>query len=170
MKSHLLTISFLFFTSAVFGQQKVEKFMDSNFKQCDPSVARYYSISEKKDSVWHEKAYYIPEKTLEMDGYYVEGQRNGHFLFLYPDGKPKEQGLFVKNKREGIHLRFHENGMMQDSTKYLNGKVIGNAFSWFENGSPSAKMALDTLGNETGYAIRYFVNKIFRMKVNLARA
>jgi hypothetical protein len=158
-KCFFLALFLILIYSALHAQQKVERFYDANWKECAPSAARYYSVRINQDSMWHQQDFYIPEKVLQMDGYYKEGIKHGMFTYFHLNGRIQSYGKFKNDKREGVHVRFYESGMMADSTHFRGGSIVGNNFSWFENGTPSAKMAFDTVGNQAGFTVRYFMNK-----------
>jgi antitoxin component YwqK of YwqJK toxin-antitoxin module len=137
MKSLLLT---LFLIAASFcNAQKIEKYFDYLWKECEPNSARFYAHIEKTDSGWHRSDYFIHEKKLQMDGTYEDVDckiANGRFYFFHANGVIESTGNYVHGKKDGLWLSNHPNGMISDSTVYLNGKPFGNSLSWFENGYP----------------------------------
>lgn len=142
------------------SQNKIEKYFDLNWKECDPFIARYYSIQVKEDTVWHRNDFYIPEKTLQMDGYLKDGYKEGWFTYFHVNGKISSKVFFKNGKKNGLVLSFYEDGKKKDSTYYLQDAIIGNAFSWFRNGELKTTMTLDSLGNQQGGYTSYFENKL----------
>ena len=69
MRSLMMALTLL--TTLVAGAQKYEDKMDHNFKPATLN-ARYYVVTEKTDSGWHRKAWYLPELGMAMDGRFAD--------------------------------------------------------------------------------------------------
>ena len=144
------------------AQEKIERFFDYSWKLCDPSIARYYSVKVKQDSVWHQQDYFIKEKHLQMEGYYTdttEKIKHGLFMFFHSNGILKSKGRYDHNKKEGLWVGYHDNGMMSDSAVYLDDIIVGDAASWYADGNVQAEEKMDTIGAGTGIYIGYFENE-----------
>jgi antitoxin component YwqK of YwqJK toxin-antitoxin module len=159
----ILSFFFLLYSSHLFSQ-KIEQYYDYNWKVTTPSSARYYSIIEKKDSLWSRKDYFIYEKSLQMVGNYKEAEcktEEGRFTYYHSNGVIESTGNYKNGKRDGLWYRYHTNKLMYDSVTYNMGNVVGvrqrlhrNGFpmdstvlqadgsgvevSWFDNGNPSS--------------------------------
>jgi antitoxin component YwqK of YwqJK toxin-antitoxin module len=151
-KNHFMRFYFLvvFILCVItsFSQKKEEGY-DAQFKPT-PYAARYYVITEKKDSLWYREAYYLPEKSLYMEGSYKdEDCKISHGLFRwYHDNKIlKEQGSFLYGQKEGEWLKFNNEGELTDSTNFVSGKKTGFGFSWHKNGIISDSTSFDGFGN-----------------------
>ncbi len=132
-----------FFCNILFAQ-KQETYYDYQWKQCDPLVARFYSIKEKTDSGWLRKDYYLGGLKLQMKALFSDSAcevHNGYMYFFYPNGTPSIIGRKLANKNEGLCLSYHYNGMMMDSAFFSNGNQIGNRIKWHPNGFPSDSIA-----------------------------
>lgn len=118
--------------------QKVEQYFDYAWKPTeDIGRARYYAVTEKQDSLWLRKDYFLQEKKLQMAGTYRDKETkvaHGRFQFFHATGSVESYGLFVNGKKHGPWLRFYNDGMMHDSTVYENGRIIGTSLGYHRNG------------------------------------
>lgn len=60
--------------------------------------------------------------------------QNGKFRYFYPNGNLSSVGNYVNGEKQGLWLWYHYNGMMSDSSFYEGGKVRGTSISWHNNG------------------------------------
>lgn len=144
--------------------QRIENFYDWQWKPVAANEARFYSLMEQKDSVWHRRDYYLRERMLQMDGSYKDSAckiAHGPFQYYHANEVLKSKGTYVNGKKQGLWVGYHDNRMMSDSAFYEGGNPVGLAMewhrsgyaadsslwnadgggvqvSWFENGSPSA--------------------------------
>src|SRR5262245_32526345 len=123
-------LAFILTVSSFISQsQTIEKFYDENWKETNNlQSARFYSLMEKKDSLWNQTDYFIFEKKIEMVGSYKDSLgkiRHGEFTWFYPNGNLEKKGSFDNNKREGQWIGYHANGNMSDSAFYVAGKRNG---------------------------------------------
>lgn len=135
--------------------QKTEEFYNANFK---PSKTgnRYYVITEKKDSLWERQAWYIPEKTPAMQGYYLDEAgktAHGKMTWYHPNRVPKSTGAYVNGKKEGTWLAWDDKGHMRDSATFVDGKLRGIRLQWHSNGMMSDSTEFDAAGN--GVEVRW---------------
>ena len=141
--------------------QTIEKYYNYNWKECDASEARFYSIMKKTDLGWHRQDYFITKKSLQMDGYYEDKDckiRNGKFHFFYANDKLEYEGSYVKDKKEGLWLSYHYNGVMSDSSYYYKGERVGTSIGWYSNGFISDSSVLDSTGK--GVFVSWFDNGV----------
>lgn len=121
------------------AQQKTEGYYDYDWKECEPSIARFFSQIEHKDSLWYRKDYFIREKKLQMQGAFHDKAckiGEGDFFYYHANGVLEQTGKYVKGKKQGLWISLHPNKMMHDSILYENGNPIGTALSWHSNGYP----------------------------------
>ncbi|MBL7739465.1 MAG: energy transducer TonB [Chitinophagaceae bacterium] len=157
MKKAFLILSCFSYLSGY--AQKIEKFYDYNWKRCDPSLARYFSLIEFKDSLWHRSDYYIRERKLQMQGAYRDSSsktEEGLFRHYHANGRLQAEGKYVNGKKQGIWLRYYNSGMMHDSVFYVNGQPSGTALGWYPNGNPKDSSAYKDDG--TAVKIEWFDN------------
>lgn len=99
--------------------------------------AQYYSITQKIDSGYLHKDYFVRGGKL-LNSLVCKDSlckiKNGEYIRFHPNGKLKTKGIFKLDKKEGIWLSYHFNGKMKDSAFYSNGNPIGKHLSWHENG------------------------------------
>src|SRR4051794_39139496 len=110
--------------------QKIEEFYDYNWKPCAPEKARFYTLIGKKDSLWLRQDFYIREKWLQMAGTYLDKETkvaHGKVTYYHPNKKIEGVGNFINGKRDGLWLWFYDNGMMSDSSHYKAGQLIGTS-------------------------------------------
>lgn len=132
-----IIVSLLLFTSFATVAQKKELYFDFRWKPCEPSVARYYAVVEKKDSLWHRLDYFINEKTVQMEGSFRDADctvEEGPFTYYHSNGVIESAGMYKNGKRHGPWFRYYDNKMISDSVTYDNGNVVGTRLQWHRNG------------------------------------
>ncbi|OQP59885.1 hypothetical protein A3860_35835 [Niastella vici] len=154
----LLVLLTVIFSSATFAQ-KMETYYDYRWKETTPNMARFLGVTEKTDSGWHRRDYFIQEKLLQMDGTYEDStckKANGHFRYFHPNGNLWSAGNYVHGKRDGLWVSYHYNGVMDDSISYDKGHKTGNCYGWYENGNMSDSSSWNPDGS--GVAVGWFNN------------
>lgn len=139
--------------------QKIEKYYNYLWKQCEPNASRFYSLIEKTDSGWRRRDYFIHERTLQMTGLYEDSTckiPNGTFYFFHANGILESAGTNVHGKKEGLWLSYYSNGMMHDSTLYANGNPSGASYAWHQNGYLSDSSIYNEDGS--GVEVSWFDN------------
>ena len=158
MKPLLTAFTFFVFCFSL-KAQKIEQFFDWKWQLTDASTARYYTLMEKKDTVWHRQDYFIHESRLQMDGSYQDPDSkiaHGYFHYYHANGQLASQGLYLKGKRQGLWLRYHDNGMLNDSAIYEQGNVVGTKMAWHRNGFLADSAVLNADGS--GVSVSWFDN------------
>lgn len=144
-KHHLLLI---FLPLGLFAQKKEEGF-DINFKPTQ-QTPRYFVTTEAKEGKWYREAFYIPEKTQAMEGWYLDEKckiPEGKVIWYHASRKLKSSGMYKNGKKDGTWVEYHSNGMMSDSANYLDGHVVGTSFSWGREGYLTDSAVYDGKGN-----------------------
>jgi antitoxin component YwqK of YwqJK toxin-antitoxin module len=116
---------------------KIEKFYNYNWKECNFSEARFYSLTIKTDSGYYRRDYFIKENALQMSGNFEDSLckiRNGSFFYFHPNKTIESYGKCIHGKKNGLWLKFHNNNVLADSTVFSLGKIVGTSLSWFPNG------------------------------------
>jgi len=132
--------------------QKIEKFYDFRWQECQLNAARFYSLTIKTDSGYYRTDYFIRENRLQMSGNFKDSTckiENGRFKYFHANGILESTGNYVEGKRDGLWLDFHNNGKMSDSTVFSQGKPVGIHLTWYENGYPFDSTNLKTDGSES---------------------
>jgi len=120
------------------NSQVEETFFDHNWRETTPDKGRFFRHSRHSDSGWVVQDYYLPKKSLQMKGLYLDSAKkimNGYFYFFYPNGQLSSAGVSKDGKKQGTWLSFHPNGFMSDSTVYdESGRPTGISLQWHSNG------------------------------------
>lgn len=130
--------------------QKITKYFDYNWKQCELPRARYISIIEWKDSIWQRDDYFIIERKLQMRGYYTDSATkvaHGKFYFFHPNGQVKSSGRYSYGRKEGIWRSYYADGSMEDSTFYRDGVPEGVSLGYYNNGYLSDSSVINKDGS-----------------------
>lgn len=138
--------------------QKIELYYDYTWHQTeDVGRARYYTLIEKKDTLWNRKDYYLKERRLQMQGDYQDKDtkiEQGIFQYYYPNGVLSSVGAYSNGKKTGVWLGYHDNGFMKDSMMYESGNIIGTRMGWHNNGFFSDSSIYENDGS--GLTIEWF--------------
>lgn len=151
MKAALLTAATLLGLSTF--AQRIENFYDWQWKPTTSNNARFFSVMEQKDSVWHRQDYYLRERKMQMDGYYKDSAckvAHGMFYFFHANGILKSKGSYISGLKQGLWVSYHDNRVMSDSTFYEGGTPRGTALSWYRNGFPQDS----SVWNEDGSGVQ----------------
>ena len=122
-------------------------------------MARFYTIIEKKDSLWNRKDFFIYEKSLQMEGNYKEVEcktEEGLFTYYHSNKVIESTGNYKNGKRDGLWYRYHTSGLMYDSVTYNMGNVTGQRQRWHKNGVPMDSTVLASDGS--GVEVSWFDN------------
>ena len=74
------------------------------------------------DSLW--KAYYIKEKKIMFEGYFINGEPEGKHIWYYDDGRIKSYGKYVGGIKEGNWKYYSQEGEIELEVTYENGIEI----------------------------------------------
>jgi antitoxin component YwqK of YwqJK toxin-antitoxin module len=125
---------FLFSAFTIDAQNK--QYYDWEWKPCNPEDARFVSLTDKTDSGWVKRDFYLSTKKSQMKGLYKDSAlkiKNGWFRYFYVNQFVSSQGNYVNGKKDGLWLSYHFNGIIKDSAIYKAGyptSIIG----WHSNG------------------------------------
>ena len=130
MKYFLILFSIFF--QLITAAQTREEIFDFQF-QPTKRGGYYYVVTEKKDSLWNRKAWFIAQKTLYMQGSYKDESckiEQGEFKWYHSNGYLKTNVTYVDGLREGAFLGFDEHGSIKDSLNYrsVDGSELGIAY------------------------------------------
>lgn len=154
----LIAWLFLWALPAVYSQ-KVERYFDYHWHDTSAANARFYSLTEKTDSGWRRKDYYLRSLTLQMEGLYKDSAckiPSGNFRYYHPTRIPESIGAYQDGKKQGVWLRYYSNGMIRDSMVYDNDNPVGVCLSWHRNGYPSDSASYNSDGS--GIQVFWFDN------------
>jgi antitoxin component YwqK of YwqJK toxin-antitoxin module len=151
-----LLLSVLILCSLTTFAQKKEEGFNASFKPTD-YPPRYYVITEQTGDRWHRLAYYVPESSLAMEGWYVDAaceKLDGEVTWYYPNKMIKSVKQYSNGVLSGIATEYHDNGMMSDSTFYKAGKRKGAQLEWNVEGLLVDSSNWDGAGN--GVQVRWY--------------
>lgn len=111
--------------------QPAKVFYDDQWNEIDDSsLAHYYRIGTK-DSIGRWQGFvrdYFISGNVQMKGKYLDGLKDGVFLY-YSDRKTYESaGRYEKERSVGKWERFHWNGVLQSEVYYNNGVFVRNVW------------------------------------------
>jgi len=147
MKPLLLNLCLLLVLTS--SAQKKEETFNFQFKP-SKSGPYYYVVTEKKDTVWERKAYFISQKSQAMEAFYKDEAckiPDGYMTWFHPTRVPKSKGLYVDGKKEGTWLEWNDKGLLIDSANYKNGNRTGVSYRWHNNGMLRDSLDFDGQGN-----------------------
>ena len=152
--TRLLAIIFFLFASLNGIAQKSEAYYDNNWRPCSAENARYFSITDKIDTGWIKRDFFIPEKAVQMIGTYKDQSckiRHGYFSFYHVNKTLESTGAYSNGKKQGLWMSYHSNGIVSDSSTYLDGNIVGTSMGWFANGFVSDSAVYNADGSGIGY-------------------
>ena len=154
MRNKLLLTLLLYIPVTLMAQKK-EQWFDYSFEPTK-NYGRYFVTTEKIDSLWYRQGWYVPEKSMAMEGWYKDEAckiPHGEMSWYHTSKYMQSKITYVNGKKHGISLRFDEQGNMVDSGYYENDRVKGIRLGWYSDGMLSDSMNFDGNGNgvEVGF-------------------
>lgn len=77
---------------------------------------------------------YYPGGQKQTQGQYNKSQRDGLWIWWYPDGQERMRVQYQNAKLQGQYLRYYPNGQIETATQYDNDQANGLHVRWFPNG------------------------------------
>ncbi|MCK5775616.1 MAG: toxin-antitoxin system YwqK family antitoxin [Bacteroidales bacterium] len=93
-----------------------------------------YKISSNDSIPLHQLDFH-KDGSKRMEGYFVDGERDGEWLSWYADGDIWSKGYFKNGKRTGKAWVYHPNGKLFMKGTYENGQKTGNWLVFDEDGN-----------------------------------
>ena len=94
---------------------------------------------------------------------FKNGQKDGPWVFYYPNGQLKEKGDYKNGEREGSWVEYYEHGQLRDKGDYKNGEKEGPRVSYWDNGQVFEKGDFKN-GKREGPWVSYWQNGQLEMK------
>jgi len=144
----IIILSLCFF-SALQATAQNKQYFDHNWKPSEPNYARFVSLTDKTDSGWVRRDFYLSTKKSQMKGLYKDSTlkiKNGWFRYFYVNQVLSSQGNYVNNEKDGLWLSYYFNGMMKDSIFYEAG-YPESRMAWHSNGYVSDSSVYHKDGN-----------------------
>lgn len=114
----------------ILSAQPREEFFDFSFHPTKTSPY-YYVTTEKKDSLWDQKAYYISTLKMASECFYKDEKcfvPHGTYKSYDLEGFQVQSGNYLNGVKQGKWLRYNTKGYIIDSSTYDNGHLKGIAF------------------------------------------
>ncbi len=86
-------------------------------------------------------AAFYPDGRAKIEGAYLDGAADGHWVFWGPDGRKREEGGFRQGREEGPWTRWWANGQPQEVGTYRDGIRQGRWSFWHGNGQKAREGA-----------------------------
>lgn len=105
MKKIILSLCF-FSTLQATAQNK--QYFDHDWKPSDANYARFVSLTDKTDSGWVRRDFYLSTKKSKMKGLYKDSTlkiENGWFRYFYANQILASQGNYVNGKKTACGFR-----------------------------------------------------------------
>ncbi|RYG36357.1 MAG: hypothetical protein EOO01_30850, partial [Chitinophagaceae bacterium] len=129
-------IALFLLAASTLNAQKKEEGFDVSFRPTK-NAPRYYVITEPKEGRWYREAWYLPERTLAMNGWYKDEAcktADGEVTWYHTNKNLRSTGKYVDGWKQGGWFSYHQNGMMRDSAVYEAGIRKGIGLSWDKEG------------------------------------
>lgn len=97
---------------------------------------------------------WYPDGTVYYSYSFVNGKKNGPYVYNHLNGMPALQGSYLHDEETGIWKRFHMNGRMIHEGKYVAGKKDSVWNYYFPNGNISS--SISCRNGESHGVSRYF--------------
>lgn len=115
-KTTLIILGFLQFSLTLKSQEKILLYYNSDWEITRKENATHFRESEYdlNNFKLHGKVLeYNSLDTLSMEGNYLNGKRNGVFVFYFKNGNIKSKGIYKNNKRVGKWEYFYANSRLK---------------------------------------------------------
>lgn len=139
------------------ADESVEYFLNPRKEKCPAEEGVYYRKATKKDGIWTVKDYYVAEKSMEMEGSYLDDSfrnANGTFFWFHKNKQLRKKGRFINGKKEGMWKGYSEAGNLTDSALFKQGLPLKFAYGFHDNGKPSMQGTYNEDG--TGEEIAWY--------------
>jgi len=159
MTRPLLFALLCFLTAQKTPCQKIEQYFDYRWQPAKAANARFYTLTEKTDSGWHSRTYYLHSLILKTEGLYADSTRknpSGAFRSFHPSRIIATAGKYNNGKKQGPWISYYSDGSVEDSTVYDNDNPVGIRQSWYRNGYPMDSCHYNADGS--GVQIGWFDN------------
>lgn len=122
-KNLILIFSLLLFSNSIKSQEKIKLFYNSEWKVTKENKAVYYREAEYdlNDFELDGKVFdYSLNGNLILEGNYLNGKRNGNFIFYYDNGKIRNEGSYENNRRIGKWKYYYSSGQLKQIVIFNN--------------------------------------------------
>jgi antitoxin component YwqK of YwqJK toxin-antitoxin module len=117
----------------------LDKKVVKTFENGKPEKIQYFD--DKKQMVKEEEFY--PSGQKHYMGGFLDGQRNGLWVFWFENGKIWSEGHFDKGIRTGLAKVYHDNGKLFYTGNYTDGKKDGKWSFYDKEGKLANEIMFD---------------------------
>lgn len=145
-----LLLFFCLFTALNTTAQN-KQYYDWEWKPCNPEDARFVSLTDKTDSGWLRRDFYLSTKKSQMKGLYKDSAlkiKNGWFRYFYVNQVVSSQGNYVNGKKDGLWISNHFNGIIKEAAFY-NAGYPTTIMAWHSQGLKSDSSVYHNDGTST---------------------
>lgn len=97
---------------------------------------------------------YYPDKTLNVEGHFINGNRENKWTWYHPNGKISSKGTYYQGQRHGAWEYYSFEGNLTQRRNYLYGELEGEQVYYNDEGDVTQKDNY-RLGNQHGEKIFY---------------
>lgn len=109
------------------SEAQVTTYYNSNWKPADPTLASFYCVLTRTDTLWKSNCFYVNGNKLQSEGWYLDTnfkRRVGKFTWYDSSGQIIQTGNYLNEKPDGIWLSWYNTGVFKDSSIYKKGALV----------------------------------------------
>ncbi len=126
----LIQFTLLVMLGLLMSCSRENKVTEESYPDGSPKrVCVYLGKGEGREMI-RETTYY-PNKQMQMDGRYVNGKRDGKWMYWYENGTVWSEGFYLKGKADGKRTTYFENGKIRYEGSYKEDLRVGK-WSFFD--------------------------------------
>ena len=91
-------------------------------------------VNGEKDGLW---VYYYPDEKIAAKGNYKNGEPDGEWEYFYEDGKLSSKGIFEDGRKNGVWNVFYPDGKLRGQGEFVNG--TGDYIEYYKNKNVKVK-------------------------------
>ncbi len=103
---------------------KLEKVVEDTHPDGSPRLVNYYQADNGSREKVKVEAFY-EDGSKRYQGEFLEGKRNGYWVYWYEDGTKWSEGYFKDDLRDGYGTTWHSNGQKHFEGSYAAGVRVG---------------------------------------------
>ncbi len=138
---------FLFFLLAILVlvpscKPKLEEEVVSSWPDGSPQKVNFYEVKGEERIKVKEIRYHL-NGAMEMEGGYVNGKKEGHWLAWFDNGQKQSEGYYENDLRNGKSVVWKRDGMKYYEGYYSKGKLHGTWVFYDTDGSRSKEVLFE---------------------------
>ncbi len=117
-------LTLLLITSLFSCQSDLQEVIEERWEDGSPRIVRTYAPSADTLIIVKELSYY-PNGQVRLKGSFLEGERHGHWVYYYDNGKRWSEGHYVNGLEDKKRRVWHHNGQLNYEGMFRMGKKVG---------------------------------------------